>query len=112
MLEFSSGSTKMDEAAFYGCVLLTQITIPESVAVVGDYAFSRCTYLVKVVFVGDLPSIGGNSFRSVTADCYYPADNETWTKESRTNYGGELNWQKYSSEAEKNADVNLENTAS
>ncbi|MCC2232287.1 leucine-rich repeat protein [Lachnospiraceae bacterium CLA-AA-H215] len=102
---------RMGESAFYGCTLLTQITIPESVAEIGDYAFSRCSYLITVVFNGDMPLIGANSFKSVTADCYYLAGNKTWTEEGRTSYGGELTWQAYTGSMESNSEANPEDAA-
>ena len=40
--------TSIDDYAFYGCLDLTSVTIPESVTSIGDYAFGDCPNLKKV----------------------------------------------------------------
>jgi hypothetical protein len=39
-----------------------------------------------------VPSISNDSFCGVNATAYYPADNDTWTKEVRQNYEGNITW--------------------
>lgn len=80
------------ESAFYGCTGMTELVIPCNVQTVGAYAFSRCTALTSIVFTGDAPTIGDNSFSKVTAEVYYPSENDTWTEEVMQNYGGTLTW--------------------
>lgn len=85
----------MGESAFYGCSKISSIVIPENVATIGGYAFSSCSGLKEVSFAGAAPAIGGYAFSRVTADAYYPADNDTWTGDKLQNYGGKLNWIKH-----------------
>ena len=40
--------TNIDDYAFYGCLDLTSVTIPESVTSIGDYAFGDCPNLKEV----------------------------------------------------------------
>ena len=80
------------ESAFYGCTGMTELVIPCNIQAVGAYAFSRCTALTSIAFTGDAPTIGDNSFSKVTAEVYYPLENDTWTEEVMQNYGGTLTW--------------------
>lgn len=80
------------ESAFYGCTGMTELVIPCNIQAVGAYAFSRCTALTSIAFTGDAPTIGDNSFSKVTAEVYYPSENDTWTEEVMQNYGGTLTW--------------------
>ena len=84
--------TTIGASAFYGGTGLTRIIIPEKVTAIGAYAFSSCSGLKEVWFAGDAPAIGAYAFSRVTADAYYPADNDTWTVDKQQNYGGKLNW--------------------
>lgn len=82
----------LKESAFYGCTGLESISIPEQVTLVGDYCFSKNTGLNVVIFNGNAPVIGSGVFNQVVASVYYPADNSTWTTETKKNYGGQLTW--------------------
>ena len=84
--------TTIGASTFYGCTGLTSITIPEKVTAIGAYAFSSCSNLKEVLFTGDAPEIGAYAFSRVTANVYYPADNDTWIGDKIQNYGGKLNW--------------------
>ena len=44
--------TEIEEGAFSGCKSLTSITIPHSVTLIGNYAFSDCTGLTDIYFSG------------------------------------------------------------
>lgn len=78
--------------AFYGCTGLKELVVPASVSQIGGFAFQNCTSLTKITFEGDAPNISGLGFKGVTADCYYPAGNATWTEKTMLDYGGTLTW--------------------
>ena len=82
-------------AAFYKCESLTEILIPVGVKSIGNDAFWFCSALSRITFHGDAPSIANNAFGNVTADVFYPSDNETWTEGQLWYYGGYLNWCPY-----------------
>ena len=83
------------EYAFAGSGL-NAIEIPANVTMVSDYAFSDCTNLTTVFFLGDAPDyLGENAFQNVSAGVYYPEGNDTWTEEVMQQYGGELTWDIY-----------------
>ena len=49
------GSVKsIGDFAFYGCIGLTNITIPDSVTNIGLWAFVDCSSLTKILYSGDL----------------------------------------------------------
>ena len=87
--------TSIGYESFYNCSALRSITIPASITNIADYAFSRCTNLGRIIFTGDVPSIGDSSLYLVTATCYYPASNITWTEDVMQNYGGTITWAPY-----------------
>lgn len=77
---------------FSGCKSLKTIQIPENVTDIGGYAFKNCSNLKRIDFKGNAPSIG-TAFEGVTAECYYPAGNTTYTLEITTqDFGGDLTW--------------------
>ncbi|MBQ8359264.1 MAG: leucine-rich repeat protein [Oscillospiraceae bacterium] len=107
--------TKIGESAFDDCVSLKKVVIPASVTEIGRGAFSYCCGLEEVVFEGktnlgsdvfssnesalrvirfckDAPEFNARSFSGITAACYYPADNATWTAEVMQQYGGNITW--------------------
>ena len=49
--------------AFYGCDILTSITIPSSVTSIGDGAFWNCSSLTSITIPSSVISIGGYAFR-------------------------------------------------
>lgn len=60
--------TKIDRDAFWKCIKLTgTLTIPGSVATIGDYAFHRCTGIQGLVLSEGIKNIGGNSFQGLTS---------------------------------------------
>lgn len=58
--------TSIGDYAFSSCIALTNITIPDSVTSIGNYAFSHCTELLTATFVhmnaNDITSFGSNVF--------------------------------------------------
>ncbi len=60
--------TLIGDSAFYGCSGLKEITIPQSVTYIDRWAFEDCTGLTGVTFQGDrLTSIEYGAFRGCTA---------------------------------------------
>jgi len=92
-IQIPDSITVIEGNAFQNCNSLLEITIPESVVEIGNTAFQNCAVLNCINFKGDAPKIGTNAFVGVTADCYYPADNTTYTLEITTqDWGGNLTW--------------------
>ena len=80
---------------------LQSVTLPSGLRTVGNSAFSGCSGLKTVFFLGDAPSFGSKVFGSwnnqyVRATALYSVDNETWTTEKRQSYGASsLTWLGY-----------------
>ena len=56
--------TSIGEYAFYGCYVLTSITIPNSVTSIGSSAFKGCYGMTSVNIPDSLSSIGNSAFHS------------------------------------------------
>jgi hypothetical protein len=91
--------------AFYFCIALTDITLPEALESIGymafsycgveeltfpasfttldGFCFSSCENLSRIRFLGPAPSGGTGCFDDVTAKAYYPAGDESWTEQVR-----------------------------
>ncbi len=54
--------TAIGDDAFYGCVLLTSVVIPDSVTYIGDYAFGGCSGLTAVNIPDSVTYIGDGAF--------------------------------------------------
>ena len=54
--------TSIGEKAFYDCIGLTSITIPNSVTSIGEYAFYKCSGLRSVTIPNYVTSIGDYAF--------------------------------------------------
>ena len=54
--------TSIDDYAFWGCLGLTSVNIPNSVTSIGDGAFYGCGNLTSVNIPNSVISIGGNAF--------------------------------------------------
>ena len=54
--------TNIGDHAFYGCIGLASITIPESVTSIGRGAFSGCTGLTSITIPNSVTSIGDGAF--------------------------------------------------
>ena len=59
--------TSIGEYAFYSCIGLTSVTIPNSVTSIGDYAFSGCTGLTSIEIPNSVTSIGNFAFELCTS---------------------------------------------
>ena len=71
---------------------IPEVTIPASVVAIYGFAFGQCASLNKVTFLGSAPGFGGNAFQDVTATCYYPANDPSWTSDVLQSYNGNLTW--------------------
>ena len=59
--------TSIGDRAFYNCIGLTSVTIPNSVTSIGYKAFESCTGLTSVTIPNSVTSIGREAFQSCTA---------------------------------------------
>lgn len=121
-VEIPSGVTSIDEMAFCNCDSLKSISLPGVVTIgreafyscdalasaefgsalstIGIFAFDSCSNLSEITFHGDAPDIGYEAFYGATANANYPEGNDTWTSDVMQDYGGELTWIPYSTNAE------------
>ena len=71
--------TSIGKDAFGYCSLLTSITIPDSVSVIGLAAFSGCKSLTTVNFLGDAPRVSDFPFSiNEPTTIYRKADAKGW----------------------------------
>ena len=63
-IEITSG-TVINAYTFYGCTMLTTITLPETVIIIGAYAFASCTGLTSILIPGSVEQIGTGRLRDV-----------------------------------------------
>ncbi len=57
-LVLKSGTTEIADYAFFNCVNITSVIIPDSVTRIGDYSFWKCTSLEKITIPNSVTSIG------------------------------------------------------
>ena len=55
--------TNIGEKAFFGCIVLTSVTIPNSVTSIGGSAFKDCRDLTSITIPNSVTSIGNEVFR-------------------------------------------------
>ena len=56
--------TTIGDRAFFGCFMLTNITLPDSVTSIGAEAFRSCSVLTNVTLPDSVTTIGSNAFYS------------------------------------------------
>lgn len=61
-LKIPNGVTRIDTAAFRGCVNLRRVSFPDTLEVIGRCAFEGCTALEEVVIPGGVKKIEGLTF--------------------------------------------------
>lgn len=87
--------TLIEQYAFQNCTSLKEITLPKQLSKLDRSVFTGCTALSTVTFKGAAPYIVDSAFKNVTATCYYPKNNLSWTDEKKADYGGTLSWVPY-----------------
>lgn len=87
--------TLIEQYAFQNCTSLKEITLPKQLSKLDRSVFTGCTALSTVTFKGAAPYIVDSAFENVTATCYYPENNLSWTDEKKADYGGTLSWVPY-----------------
>ena len=61
-VRFSNNLKQIRSRSFQGCTSLTNITLPETVEIVGGYAFGYCTSLTSITLPSELKEIGIAAF--------------------------------------------------
>ena len=54
--------TAISSKAFYNCIDITSVTIPDTVKSIGEYAFANCTNLENIYIGNNIIGIGDNAF--------------------------------------------------
>lgn len=67
-IEFSEGLEEIGTWAFFGCHLLTELTIPRSVKYIGESAFTSCIGLKRVTILSPDTVLGVNAFYNCPKD--------------------------------------------
>ncbi len=62
-----SGTRTIADEAFWNCISLTSVTIPNSVTSIDDGAFYCCTSLIGVIIPDSVTSIGWGAFENCTS---------------------------------------------
>ena len=65
-LTIPNGVTSICNFAFRGCTSLTSVTIPDSVTLIGDYAFMDCSSLTSIEIPNSVTNIGDRAFSDCT----------------------------------------------
>lgn len=71
------------------------VTVPASVATIGEYAFSENAGIKEIHFYGGMPDIAANAFEGITAAIYYPANDDSWDPDLLLQYGETLTWESW-----------------
>ena len=112
-LVLSEGLKSVGIRSFVDCNALKTVVFPSTLNRVAGHIFEYCDNLESIYFTGDAPTAGMEAVNNggpvfgdysenripkdnrVTANVYYPADNETWTEEVREAFGGSVTWIPY-----------------
>ncbi len=80
--------TSIGSGSFFGCRLLTDVTIPASVGSIGSQAFGNCILLESAFFAGNSPTISPNVFQGAAPDftVYYVAGSSGFTSPTWEGY--------------------------
>ncbi len=104
-LLFTKSVRYIGECAFQDCTKLGSVTFPAGASLINEWAFANCKALKTIAFLGSFenntdPTYGvyiDDAFLNVTADVYYPVDNDTWNfvtdpMNTYNDFGGRLTW--------------------
>ena len=88
-----AGVTSIGAGAFSWSTNLQRATISETVAFIGEYAFSGCTALTNIAFLGNPPEYNGNFiFNQVSAEVRYPIHADGWDGEAFAIGNNDMKW--------------------
>ena len=71
--------TSIGDSAFYNCISLTSITIPNSVKSIGSFAFENCIGLTSVTIGISVTSIGEKTFENCISLTSITIPNSVWS---------------------------------
>ncbi|MBO4839091.1 MAG: leucine-rich repeat protein [Lachnospiraceae bacterium] len=77
--------------AFSYCRGLKRVTVQSSPSFAA-HAFSGCTGLEEISFIGGTPTFSSTTFTDCTATAWYPAYRDEWTSSLLQDYGGSITW--------------------
>lgn len=61
--EIPAGVTELEDGIFFGCELLSSVTLPQGMTKIGQSAFSSCTSLAEVSIPDSVTEVGYQAFR-------------------------------------------------
>ncbi len=81
---FDGAVSSLENQAFWGCVGLTSISLPNTLAHIGDYTFYNCKNLTSVTIPNSVTSIGEGAFNNCSTlnSIYYNGSLEEWCNKS------------------------------
>ena len=88
-IEICPGVSEIPLGAFVGCDGLTEVTIPETVVNIGNFAFRSCSNLKSVNIPASVTSIGENVFENdtqLTVKVAKGSAGETYCKQNNISY--------------------------
>ena len=81
-LVLSEGLESIEYGAFEGCSNLRELNLPQTLTSIGDYAFSDCWSLERVLFAGNAPTAGSDIYEGT------PEGLTSWVKQGSTGWDG------------------------
>lgn len=91
-ISLPEGLSTIEHWAFYNCANLERLVFPTNLTELGSEALYGCDRLTTLEFTGNCPKFYTDTFNGLTADAYYPGDNDTWEPIIMNNSGGQITW--------------------